>query len=150
MDSVIVSDYGVMLAKKGDRLVVRGPKPKLELIEGGPQLFLPLGADNQRPTLTVVTSDGEKHPPEPLRHLGANGAAPRPPKSSADQIEFPLFRVGHIVVASNGVSISTDLIEACCERGIRLSFLSRGQRHKLKSVVQIQARNLASALRGEG
>jgi CRISPR-associated protein Cas1 len=26
----------------------------------------------------------------------------------------------------------------------------RGQRHKLKSVVQIQARNLASALRGEG
>ena len=43
MDSVIVSDYGVMLAKKGDRLVVRGPKPRLELIEGGPQLFLPLG-----------------------------------------------------------------------------------------------------------
>ena len=26
----------------------------------------------------------------------------------------------------------------------------RGRRHKLKSVVQIQARNLASALRGEG
>ena len=126
MDSVIVSDYGVMLAKKGDRLIVRGPKPKLELIEGGPQLFLPLGVDNHRPTLTVVTSNGEKHPPEPLRHLGANGAAPRPPKSSADQIELPLFRVGHIVVASNGVSISTDLIEACCERGIRLSFLTRG------------------------
>ncbi len=41
MDSVIVSGYGVMLAKTGDRLVVRGPKPKLELIEGGPQLFLP-------------------------------------------------------------------------------------------------------------
>ncbi|MGH7934117.1 MAG: hypothetical protein ACREQN_13280 [Candidatus Binataceae bacterium] len=77
MDSVIVSDYGVMLAKKGDRLVVRGPKPKLELIEGGPQLFLPLGVDNRRPTLTVVTSNGEKNPPEPLRHLGANGAAPR-------------------------------------------------------------------------
>jgi CRISP-associated protein Cas1 len=126
MDSVIVSDYGVMLAKTGERLVVRGPRPKLELIEGGPQLFLPLGQSNGRPTLSVVTSDGEKHPAPPLRHLGANGGAARPPKASADQVEVPLFRVGHIVVASNGVSISTDLIEACCERGIRLSFLTRG------------------------
>ena len=49
MDSVIISDYGVMLAKTGDRLVVRGPKPNLELIDGGPQLFLPLGVDNHRP-----------------------------------------------------------------------------------------------------
>ncbi len=124
MDSVIVSDYGVMLAKTGDRLVVRGPRPRLEVIEGGPPLFLPLGLDNRRPALKLVTSSGEKHPAEPLRHLGAN-PAPRPPKASADQIELPLFRVGHIVVASAGVSISTDLIEACCERGIRLSFLTR-------------------------
>jgi len=124
MDSVIVSDYGVMLAKTGDRLVVRGPRPRLEVIEGGPQLFLPLGLDNRRPALKLVTSSGEKHPAEPLRHLGANPAV-RPPKASADQIELPLFRVGHIVVASAGVSISTDLIEACCERGIRLSFLTR-------------------------
>ncbi len=126
MNSVIISDYGVMLAKTGDRLVVRGPKPKLELIEGGPQLFLPLGVDNHRPTLTVVTSDGEKRPAEPLRHLGNNADKPRAPKTSPDRIELPLFRVGHIVVASSGVSISTDLIEACCERGIRLSFLTRG------------------------
>jgi len=124
MDSVIVSDYGVMLAKTGDRLVVRGPRPRLEVIEGGPQLFLPLGLDNRRPALKLVTSSGEKHPAEPLRHLGAN-PTPRPPKASADQIELPLFRVGQIVVASAGVSISTDLIEACCERGIRLSFLTR-------------------------
>lgn len=34
MNSVIISDYGVMLAKKGERLVIRGPKPRLELIEG--------------------------------------------------------------------------------------------------------------------
>jgi CRISPR-associated protein Cas1 len=125
MDSVIVSDYGVTLGKTGERLVVRGPKPRLELIEGGPQLFLPLGGDHRRPLLSVVTSSGEQHPAPLLRHLGANGA-PRPPKASADQIELPLFRVGHIVIASNGVSISTDLIEACCERGIRLSFLTRG------------------------
>jgi CRISPR-associated protein Cas1 len=128
MDSVIVSDYGVMLARTGDRLVVRGPKPKLELIEGGPQLFLPLGIDNHRPALTVVTSDGEKRPAEPLCHLGINADQPRAPKTSPDRIELPLFRVGHIVVASGGVSISTDLIEACCERGIRLSFLTRGGR----------------------
>lgn len=126
MNSVIVSDYGVMLAKKGERLVIRGPQPKLELIEGGPQLFLPLGIDNRRPNLTIVASDGEKHPAEPIRHLGDDGDKSRAPKSTPDRIEMPLFRVGHIVVASNGVSISTDLIEACCERGIRLSFLSRG------------------------
>ena len=60
MNSVIISDYGVMIAKKGERLVIRGPKPRLELIEGGPQLFLPLGINSKRPTLTVVTSDGIK------------------------------------------------------------------------------------------
>jgi hypothetical protein len=39
MNSVIISDYGVMLAKTGERLVIRGPRPRLELIEGGPRLF---------------------------------------------------------------------------------------------------------------
>jgi CRISPR associated protein Cas1 len=125
MNSVIISDYGVMLAKTGERLVIRGPKPRLELIEGGPQLFLPLGLHNKRPTLSVVTSDGLRTPPPPLRRstLDANGA--KPPKKSADEIEMPLFRVGEIVIGSPGVAISADLIEACCERGIRLSFLTR-------------------------
>jgi len=36
MNSVIITDYGVMLGKTGDRLVVRGPRPRMELIEGGP------------------------------------------------------------------------------------------------------------------
>ena len=35
MNSVIISDNGVMLAKTGERLVIRGPKPRLELISGG-------------------------------------------------------------------------------------------------------------------
>ncbi len=82
MDSVIVSDYGVMLAKTGDRLVVRGPKPRLELIEGGPQLFLPFGRDHRRPTLSVVTSNGEKRPAEPLR-LSHHGRPNRPPIRSS-------------------------------------------------------------------
>jgi hypothetical protein len=33
MNSVIITDYGVMLGKTGERLVVRGPR--LELIAGG-------------------------------------------------------------------------------------------------------------------
>ncbi len=125
MDSVIVSDYGVMLAKTGERLIVRGPQPKLELIEGGPQLFLPLGINAKRPTLTVLTSSGEKTPAPPLRRSPSNGDGTKLPKASPDQIELPLFRIGEIVVASRGVSVSADLIEACCERGIRLSFLTR-------------------------
>ncbi len=125
MNSVIISDYGVMLAKTGERLVIRGPKPRLELIEGGPQLFLPLGIDNKRPTLSVATSDGVKTPPPPLRRTAPGPNGIKPPKKSADEIELPLFRVGEIVIGSPGVAISADLVEACCERGIRLSFLTR-------------------------
>jgi CRISPR-associated protein Cas1 len=124
MNSVIISDYGVMLAKTGERLVIRGPKPRLELIEGGPQLFLPLGIDAKRPTLSVVTSEGLKTPAPPLRR-SASPDGIKPPKKSPDEIELPLFRVGEIIISSPGVSVSTDLIEACCERGIRLSFLTR-------------------------
>lgn len=42
MNSVIISDFGTTLGKKSERLVVRGPRPRLELVEGGPQLLLPL------------------------------------------------------------------------------------------------------------
>ncbi len=35
MQSVIVSDFGVMLGKTSERLVVRGPRPRLDLVEGG-------------------------------------------------------------------------------------------------------------------
>jgi CRISP-associated protein Cas1 len=136
MNSVIISDYGVMLAKTGERLVIRGPKPRLELIEGGPQLFLPFGINNRRPTLSVVTSEGLKTPPPPLRRsareaaggtelAGRDAGLARPPKKTQDEIELPLFRVGEIVISSPGVAVSADLIEACCERGIRLSFLTR-------------------------
>jgi hypothetical protein len=125
MDGVIVSEFGVMLAKKADRLVVRGPRPRLELIEGGPQLFLPLGIDAARPKLTVVTPQGEKTPSPPLRETKPAADGTRPPKATPDSIELPLFRIGEIVIASSGISVSADLIEACCERGIRLSFLTR-------------------------
>jgi hypothetical protein len=42
MESVIVSDLGVFLGQSSERLVVEGPPPRLELVEGGPQLWLPI------------------------------------------------------------------------------------------------------------
>jgi CRISPR-associated protein Cas1 len=125
--SVIVSGFGVMLGKTSERLVVRGPRPRLELVEGGPQLLLPLDLP-ARPPLRVLTSDGEKTPPPPLRRPRAgngNGAAPG---ARAEQVELPLFEVSEIVVSTPGVAISADLIEECCERGIHLSFLTAGGR----------------------
>lgn len=37
--------------------------------------------------------------------------------------EFPFFRISEVVIASRGVSISSDLVKEFCERGIRLSFV---------------------------
>jgi hypothetical protein len=64
MNSVIVSEFGAMLGKTSERLVVRGPRPRLELVEGGPQLILPIDLP-PRPPLRVVTSEGVKTPSPP-------------------------------------------------------------------------------------
>lgn len=40
--------------------------------------------------------------------------------------EFPMFRLNEVVISSKGVSISSELIEEFCQRGIRLSFLTGG------------------------
>jgi CRISP-associated protein Cas1 len=37
--------------------------------------------------------------------------------------QFPLFRLSEVVVGSRGISLSTDLVEEICRRGIRLSLL---------------------------
>src|SRR5205823_7948403 len=37
--------------------------------------------------------------------------------------EFPVFRISEVVVASCGVSVSSDLIKEFCERGMRLTFV---------------------------
>lgn len=120
MQSIIVSDFGVTLGRTSERLVVRGPRPQFELIEGGPQLLLPLDLPAVKPDLRLVTSEGPQEPARPLRPPRARPGAPAKPP----EIEVPLFRVHDIVVASRGVSLSTDLIEACCERGIRISLLT--------------------------
>ncbi|MBI4481495.1 MAG: CRISPR-associated endonuclease Cas1 [Acidobacteria bacterium] len=42
--------------------------------------------------------------------------------------QFPLFRITDVVLMSHGISLSADLVDELCQRGIRLSFLdSRGQ-----------------------
>ncbi|MGH7339513.1 MAG: CRISPR-associated endonuclease Cas1, partial [Candidatus Rokuibacteriota bacterium] len=127
MNSVIVSDFGVMLGKTSERLVVRGPRPRLELVEGGPQLFLPLDLPARLP-LRVLTSDGVKTPPAPLRRPRPADGGAAPPRKTPEQVELPLFRVSEIILAGSGISISTDLIEECCERGIPVSFLTRSGR----------------------
>ncbi|RMH38335.1 MAG: CRISPR-associated endonuclease Cas1 [Nitrospirae bacterium] len=38
--------------------------------------------------------------------------------------EVPLFRLSEVVVASRGITVSSDVIEELCKRGIRLSFLT--------------------------
>ncbi len=42
--------------------------------------------------------------------------------------EFPFFRLNEVVVASKGISFSSDLIQELCERGIRVSFLTNSGR----------------------
>lgn len=124
MHSVIVSDFGVSLGRASERLVVKGPRPQFELIDGGPQLLLPLDLPALKPDLKLVTSEGLKEPARPLRAPRPRAGTPAKPP----EIEVPLFRVHDIVIASRGVSLSTDLIEACCERGIRISLLTPGGR----------------------
>lgn len=127
MNSVIVSEFGSMLGKTSERPVVRGPRPRLEPVEGGPRLFLPLDLP-ARPPFRVVTSEGVRSPVgslRPRRRTNGDGAAPR---AKPEQVELPLFRVSEIIVAGAGISISTDLIEECCERSIHLSFLTPGGR----------------------
>lgn len=124
MDSVVISDFGVVLGKTSERLVVRGARPRLELVEGGPQLSLPIDLP-RRPVLQVVTSAGVRKPEVPLRERRSGNGASR---SRPEQVELPLFRIGEIIVTGGGVSVSSDLIEECCARGIPLSFVTPGGR----------------------
>jgi len=43
--------------------------------------------------------------------------------ANGSSYEFPFFRLSEVVIASRGVSFSSDLLEEFCEHGIRLSFL---------------------------
>lgn len=40
--------------------------------------------------------------------------------------QFPFFRLNEVIVASRGISLSSDLIEELCDRGIKVNFLTNG------------------------
>ena len=144
MESLIVQDFGASLHKTSERVVVRGPRPHLELLEGGPQLLLPmdLGASHV-PDLKVIQGKkrmaegatakdtGEPEGPAEASSKQTEVPAgktdsPKAPKQGPILTEVPFFRLSEIVIASGGVSLSTDLIEECCDRGIRICFLTHG------------------------
>jgi len=84
MESVIVHDFGVMLGRSSECLVVRGAAPRLELVEGGPQLRLPFDPPPaERPALSLVTSSGAKEPAPSLRL-----SKPKPRKGSGEPSRF--------------------------------------------------------------
>lgn len=61
-------------------------------------------------------------------------------KSNNVVYQFPLFRLNEVVIASRGISFSSDLIEELCERGVRVSFLdSRGQPYAMLSSPMLSA-----------
>lgn len=45
---------------------------------------------------------------------------------TSTEVETPLFRVGEIVIAAHGVTLSSDLIEEAASRGIPITFLKHG------------------------
>ena len=48
--------------------------------------------------------------------------------SRGELYEFPFFRLSEVVIASSGVSLSSDLIRELCEYGVRLTFIERSGR----------------------
>ncbi|MBI2891855.1 MAG: CRISPR-associated endonuclease Cas1 [Nitrospirae bacterium] len=101
MEQVIVDQFGAYLSKKSERLVVKAPRaPELRPADGI-QLLLPF-----------------PDPPD------AGEARPAPLRKGTILAEIPFFRICEILVTSRGVSLSTDLIEECCRRGIRITLLA--------------------------
>lgn len=45
-------------------------------------------------------------------------------KNSKVVYEFPFFRLNEVIIASRGISLSSDLVEELCERGVRVNFLN--------------------------
>lgn len=61
-------------------------------------------------------------------------------KSNNVVYQFPFFRLNEVVIASRGVSFSSDLIEALCEQGVRVSLLdSRGQPYAMLTSPMLSA-----------
>ena len=64
MNSVIVSGFGVMLGKTSERLVVRGPRPRLELILKSALRFIGVDPPRRHDVHSVLLRFRESLPAE--------------------------------------------------------------------------------------
>jgi len=103
-----------------------------ELVEDGVQLLLPMDISGGDPANRGLK---DAHEPKEGEPEGVQPAEPQPDspeqkparkvaKKGAILTEVPFFHLSEIVIASQGVSLSTDVIEECCDRGIRMTFLA--------------------------
>lgn len=101
---IIISEPGSVIGLHSERLVVRSrANPKLETFTPDFQLLLPFVGD-----------DGEGQLP---------AAAAEEKSKEYKTTEIPLLKLSEVVICSRGVSISTDIVEECCMRGIPLTLL---------------------------
>jgi CRISPR-associated protein Cas1 len=118
--TIVVTDRGTFLGKRGERLLLRRPTkarpaaaPEAQSLPGGDG-----GAVSEAPSEGALSS-----PPPRTPHRARGGEAHAEPEGRArTEEEIPLFRVGEIVLPSRGVSVSTDLIEEAAMRGIPITF----------------------------
>lgn len=127
---IIITQYGVTLGKHSERLVIKPPlPPKVEADGRDRQLMLPFMETEKEPCSAIAISETDIVYPEA-------GDEPEPspsddkPKSktrrSREKIEIPFFRISELIIASLGVSLSTDLIQEMSERGIPITFMTPG------------------------
>jgi CRISPR-associated protein Cas1 len=105
--TIVVREFGTYHGKRGERLLLRAPAPK--------------GADAHGPTEPAPGAEAEANAAtEPATAAKRGRGAPR------REEEIPFFRVGEVVLPARGASVSSELIEACAERGIPITFLGSG------------------------
>lgn len=101
---VIVSEPGSVIGLHSERVVIRSrANPKIETFTPDFQLLLPFADDDE---------SGQK-PAE----------AAEEQSKEYKTTEVPLLKLSEIIICSRGVSISTDIVEECCLRGIPITLL---------------------------
>jgi CRISPR-associated protein Cas1 len=113
---IIINQYGALLGKHSERLIIKSSLPVRTEPEGiDRQLPLPFPEANHVP--------GE---------CSSNLAPAKPIQTKSHRVrekqEIPFFRISELIIASKGVSISADLIEELCQRGIPITFMTPGGR----------------------
>ncbi len=109
------------------------------VVDAGVSLAFPANPAEivREPLIFGIVSKREKEPPAVAKtpdcaqlilsgfgiYLGKKSERLQVKLSGKMVYEFPFFRISEVVVASRGVSVSSDLVKEFCERGIRLSFV---------------------------